>query len=94
MCRLKNPTVITIWLLVGFHPATRSVQCTPADNLAVCKERKKYIKVAISVEITVTSVYYQFEITDWHFNYQSCEIYFLPMRSDYNQQPIAILVAL
>ena len=32
LCRLKNPTVISIWLLVGFHPATRSVQCTPADN--------------------------------------------------------------
>ena len=32
MCRLKNPTVISIWLLVGFHPATRSVQSTPADN--------------------------------------------------------------
>ena len=27
LCRLKNPTV-----LVGFHPATRSVQSTPADN--------------------------------------------------------------
>ena len=26
------PTVISIWLLVGFHPATRSVQSTPADN--------------------------------------------------------------
>ena len=22
LCRLKNPTVISIWLLVGFHPAT------------------------------------------------------------------------
>ena len=32
LCRLKNPTVISIWLLVGFHPATRCVQCTPADN--------------------------------------------------------------
>ena len=32
LCRLKNPTVISIWLLVGFHPTTRSVQCTPADN--------------------------------------------------------------
>ena len=32
LCRLKNPTVIPIWLLVGFHPATRSVQSTPADN--------------------------------------------------------------
>ena len=52
------------------------------------------IKVAISVEITVTGVYYKFEITDWHINCQSSEIYFLPLRSDYNQQPIAILVAL
>ena len=25
-------TVILIWSLVGFHPATRSVQSTPADN--------------------------------------------------------------
>ena len=32
LCRLKNPTVISIWLLVGFHPAYRSVQSTPADN--------------------------------------------------------------
>ena len=32
LCRLKNPTVISIWLLVGFHPANRSVQTTPADN--------------------------------------------------------------
>ena len=32
LCRLKNPTVISIWLLLGCHPATRSVQCTPADN--------------------------------------------------------------
>ena len=28
LCKLKNPKVIKI----GFHPATRSVQCTPADN--------------------------------------------------------------
>ena len=32
LCRLNIPAVISIWLLVGFHPATRSVQCTPADN--------------------------------------------------------------
>ena len=32
LCRLKKPTVISIWLLVGFHPATWSVQSTPADN--------------------------------------------------------------
>ena len=32
MCRLKKTTVIQIWLLVGFHPATRSVQSTPAGN--------------------------------------------------------------
>ena len=52
------------------------------------------IKVAISVEITVTSVYYQFEVTDWHINCQSCKIYFLRLRSDYNQESIAIQVAL
>ena len=32
LCRLKNPTVIKIWLRVGFHPAAHIVQCTPADN--------------------------------------------------------------
>ena len=47
LCRLKNPTVISIWLLVGFHPATRSVQSTPADNTRkrvwqyIEEERKK-----------------------------------------------------
>ena len=47
LCRLKNPTVILIWLLVGFHPATRSVQSTPANNTRkrvwqyIEKERKK-----------------------------------------------------
>ena len=49
LCRLKNPTVISIWLLVGFHPATRSVQSTSADNTrkrvwqCIKKERKKGI---------------------------------------------------
>ena len=52
------------------------------------------INVAISVELTVTSVYYQFEITDWHINCLSIEVYFLSLRSDNNQQPIAVLVAL
>ena len=42
LCRLKNPTVILIWLLVGFHPATWSVQCTPADNT-----RKRELKERI-----------------------------------------------
>ena len=32
LCRLKNPTVISIWLLVGFHPATRSVQSIPDEH--------------------------------------------------------------
>ena len=32
LCRLKNPMVISIWLLVSFHPATPSVESTPADN--------------------------------------------------------------
>ena len=46
-CRLKNPTIIYIWLLVGCHPATPSVQSTPADNAHesvrqyIEKERKK-----------------------------------------------------
>ena len=41
--------VILIWLLVGFHPATRSVQSTPADNTRkrvwqyIEKERKEHI---------------------------------------------------
>ena len=33
-CKLKNPTVIQIWLLIGFHPATRSVQ-TPDPGIFV-----------------------------------------------------------
>ena len=47
LCRLKNPTVISIWLLVGFHPATWSVQSAPADNTPkrvwqyIEKEKKK-----------------------------------------------------
>ena len=51
LCRLKNPTVISIWLLVGFHPATRSVQSTPADNTRkrvwqyIEKEKKKKRKL-------------------------------------------------
>ena len=32
LVQVKEPSVISIWLLVGFHPATRSVQSTPADN--------------------------------------------------------------
>ena len=46
--RLKNPTEIQVWLFVGFHPATRSVQSTPADNTRervwqhIEKERKKH----------------------------------------------------
>ena len=32
LCRLKNLMVILVWLLVGFHPATQSVQSTPVDN--------------------------------------------------------------
>ena len=52
------------------------------------------ISVVRSVEITVTSVCYQFETIDWHINCQSSEIYFLPLRSDYNQQLLASLVAL
>ena len=32
LCRLKNHTVFSICLLVGFHSATQSEQSTPADN--------------------------------------------------------------
>ena len=32
LCRLKNSTLIWIWLLLGFHPATQSAQCTPTNN--------------------------------------------------------------
>ena len=44
---IGSSSVISIWLLVGFHPATRSVQSTPADNTRkrvwqyIEKERKK-----------------------------------------------------
>ena len=47
LCRLKNPMVIYIWLLVGFHPATLGVQSTPTDNTQkrvwqyIEKEKKK-----------------------------------------------------
>ena len=30
----------------------------------------------------MSSVYYQFEITDWHINCQSIEVNFLSLRSD------------
>ena len=37
------------WLLVGFHPATRSVQSTPADNtrkrIWPYIEKERYIKI-------------------------------------------------
>ena len=41
LCRLRNPTVISIWVPVGFHPAAWSVQCTPADNAQSEHQRKK-----------------------------------------------------
>ena len=53
LCRLKNPTVISIWLLVGFHPAARSVQSTPADNT-----RKSIIKCEDSVKLLGVTIDY------------------------------------
>ena len=55
LCRLKNPTVISIWLLVGFHPATRSVQSTPADNTRkrvwqYIEKERKCVEHVLSVE--------------------------------------------
>ena len=55
MRRLKNPTVISIWLLVGFHPATQSVQSTPAVNTRkrvwqyIEKEKKMMIHIINSL---------------------------------------------
>ena len=64
LCRQKNPTVISIWLLVGFHPATRSVQSTTADNtrkrvwqyIEKERERKKERKKDKSVLHTPGSI--------------------------------------
>ena len=40
----KSPLVqISILLLVGFHPATRSVQCTPARG-------QKYFNIALALQ--------------------------------------------
>ena len=57
LCRLKNPTVNKIWLLLGFNPATRSVQKTPADNAregirqCIEKERKSYFKSMLKISM-------------------------------------------
>ena len=45
LCRLKNPTVISIWLLVGFHPATGVYNVhlpimLESERQAVYRERK------------------------------------------------------
>ena len=47
LVQVKEPYGNSIRLLVGFHPATQSVPCTPADNTRkrvwqyIEKERKK-----------------------------------------------------
>ena len=66
LCRLKNPTVISIWLLVCFHPATRSVQSTPADNTRkrvwqyIEKERERK---AVGLSLTGASALWFFSMT-------------------------------
>ena len=58
LCRLKNPTVNSIWILVGFHPATWSVQSTPADNTRkrvwqyIEKERKIAVHACLKSAFT------------------------------------------
>ena len=58
MCRLKSPTVISLWLLIGFHPASRSVHSTPADNTRkrvwqyIEKEKEKKKGLSIFTFIT------------------------------------------
>ena len=61
LCRLKNPMVISIWLLVGFHPATRSVQSTPADNTRkrvwqYIEKEKTFIQLPFVIKIFVLSI--------------------------------------
>ena len=46
LCRLKKPTVIKIWLLVGFRPATRSVQSTPAERQAERMKEREHLQNA------------------------------------------------
>ena len=47
LVQVKEPYGNLIWLLVGFHPAPRSVQSTPVDNTRkrvwqyIEEERKK-----------------------------------------------------
>ena len=58
LCRLKNPTVISIWLLVGFHAVTRSVHGRPVDNTRkriwqyIDTERKNNVKLLCGVTKT------------------------------------------
>ena len=54
LVQVKDPTVISIWLLVGFHPTTRSVQSTPADNTRkrvwqYIEKERKCITVSLSL---------------------------------------------
>ena len=39
--QVKDPYGTSNWLLVGLHPAFRSIQCTPSVSSDVKKERKK-----------------------------------------------------
>ena len=52
LCRLKNPTVILIWLLVSIHPATRSVHSTPANNTR--KRVWQYIEKERSIQCQIS----------------------------------------
>ena len=74
LCRLKNPTVISIWLLVGFHPATGSVQSTPADNTCTRKRvwqyiekergRKKESSVTVEPRQRISNIYIYLYVSD------------------------------
>ena len=71
LCRLKNPTVILIWLLVGFHPATRSVQSTPANNTRkrvwqyIENERYDYKTRNVTVMHNKTKTKYSTPTNNW-----------------------------
>ena len=47
LCRLKTPKVILIWLLVGFHPATRSVPVNARDGVRQYIEKERNDVIAV-----------------------------------------------
>ena len=78
MCKLKNPTVISIWLLVGFDLATWSVHSTSDDNTLkrvwqyIEKEKRKC--VCAEKPCTVQKQKVAVDLV----GHMECEIFFFP----------------